>query len=349
MNVFLKLGTIAVMTGTLAVAADTKQPYRPDPWITTKTKLALYTAENVSGTSINVDTFNGRVTLHGKVETAAERTRAEEIAKQIEGVLGVRNLVQVVPGAKKKSVKFEDAVVADRVKLALDSDAALKDSQVRVASVNNGVVLLDGKASSLSAHLRAVRVANRVEGVSRVASEVKSPEVLSDREIRMEEEAAQKAPAPSAGTGSTFSDMWITTSSKARLLADGDTPAMDINVDTDDGVVTLFGVVPTEGSKAAAEADVWKVSGVKKVDNALQVVPAKDQKAVEVRDADAVTGAKTALAEKAAFKDVSVDVKNGAARLTGTVANQADWLMAAVTVRSSPGIRSVNNDLKVKP
>ncbi|HEX6852457.1 MAG TPA: BON domain-containing protein [Candidatus Polarisedimenticolaceae bacterium] len=349
MNVFLKLGTIAVMTGTLAVAADTKQPYRPDPWITTKTKLALYTAEDVSGTSINVDTFNGRVTLHGKVETAAERTRAEEIAKRIEGVLGVRNLVQVVPGTKKKSVKFEDAVVADRVKLALDSDAALKDSQVRVASVNNGVVLLDGKASSLSAHLRAVRVATRVEGVNRVASEVKSPEVLSDREIRMEEEAAQKAPAPSTGTGSTFLDMWITTSSKARLLADGDTPAMDINVDTDDGVVTLFGVVPTEGSKAAAEAEVWKVSGVKKVDNALQVVPSKDQKAVEVRDADAVTDAKAALAEKAAFKDVSVDVKNGAARLTGTVANQADWLMAAVTVRSSPGIRSVNNDLKVKP
>lgn len=350
MNVFLKLGTLALMTGTLAVAADTKQPYRPDPWITTKAKLALYTAENVSGTDISVDTFNGRVTLHGKVETTAERTRAEEITKQIEGVLTVRNLLQVVPDAKKKAVKFEDAVVADRVKLALDGDAALKDSQVRVASVNNGVVLLDGKAASLSAHLRAVRVASHVEGVHRVASQVKSPEVLSDREIRMEEEATAKAPTGAAPTmASAFSDMWITTSSKARLLADGDTPAMDINVDTEDGVVTLFGVVPTEASKAAAEADVWKVSGVKKVDNALQVVSAKEQKAVEVQDADAVAGAKAALANKSAFKDVTVDVKNGAARLTGTVANQADWLMAAVTVRSSSGIRSVNNDLKVKP
>ena len=172
MNVVLKLGTIALMTGTLAVAADTKQPYRPDPWITTKTKLALYPAENVSGTSINVDTFNGRVTLHGKVETAAEKARAEEITKQIEGVLGVRNLVQVVPGTKKEATKFEDAVVADRVKLALDSDAALKDSQIRVASVNKGVVLLDGKAASLSAHLRAVKVAKRGDGVSRVASQV---------------------------------------------------------------------------------------------------------------------------------------------------------------------------------
>ena len=349
MKLFLNLVSLALMTGTLAVAADTRQPSRPDPWITMKTKIALYTAENVSGTNINVDTVNGRVTLHGKVETAAESARATEVAKQIEGVVQVRNLLQVVPDSRKKATNLEDAVISDRVTLALDADAALKDSGIRVKSVNKGVVLLSGKASSLSAHLRAIRVAARVEGVRRVASEVESPDMLSDQEIRMEGEVAQLPPAGSApGVASMFSDMWISTAAKVRLLADGDTPALDINVDTDNGVVTLFGVVPTKESKAAAEADVWKVSGVKKVDNVLQVVPAKEQKAVEVRDADAMTGAKTALATTDAFKNVSVDVKNGAARLTGTVANQSDWLMAAVTVRSSPGIRSVNNDLKVK-
>jgi hyperosmotically inducible protein len=141
--------------------------------------------------------------------------------------------------------------------------------------------------------------------------------------------------------------MWITTAAKVRLMADGDTPAMEINVDTDDGVVTLFGVVPTKESKAAAEANVAKVSGVKKVENALQVVPPEKQEAVEVKDEEALEAAKKALQIKDAFKDVSVEVKNGVARLTGTVQNQSDWLMAAVSVRGSRGVRSVNNDLKV--
>ena len=48
------------------------------------------------------------------------------------------------------------------------------------------------------------------------------------------------------------------------------------------------------------------------------------------------------------FKDVSVEVKNGVVRLTGTVTRQSDRLMAAVRARSCNGVRSVNNDLRVK-
>lgn len=349
MKMFLKLASLALMTGTLTVAAETQEPYRPDPWITTKTKIALLTADDVSGMSVNVDTVNGRVTLHGKVETAGEKVRAEEIAKRIEGVTQVRNLLQVVPDTKKKATKHEDTAISKSVKAALESDAALQDSKINVASVNKGVVLLGGTASSLSAHLRAIRVAARVDGVHRVASEVKSPDMLADREIRQDEQTAQKPPVSTdRGIGTTFSDMWISTAAKVRLMADGETPAMDINVDTENGVVTLFGIVPTKEAKAAAEADVRKVDGVKQVDNALQVVPAEKQEAGEVRDEDALEAAKKALAGKSAFKNVSVDVKNGVARLTGNVPSQSDWLMAAVTVRSSRGVRSVNNDLSVK-
>jgi osmotically-inducible protein OsmY len=91
-----------------------------------------------------------------------------------------------------------------------------------------------------------------------------------------------------------------------------------------------------------------KLSGVKHVDNLLQVVPVEAQKAVETRDDIVLEAAKETLRSRTAFKDVSVDVKNGVARLTGTVATEGDWLMAAVTVRASTGVRSVNNDLKVK-
>lgn len=349
MNVFVKMVPLALMAGTLAIAANTDQPYRPDPWITTKTKIALLTSADVPGTRVNVDTISGRVTLHGTVATAAEKARAEAIAKQIEGTTEVRNLLQVVPDKNKKATRLEDAVVQNSAETALESDEALSGSKIYVQSVNKGVVLLAGKADSLSAHLRAIRDVAATDGVIRVASEVQSPDTMADREIRHDEIRAQSPTIASArGVGQAFADMWISTAAKVRLMADGDTPAMSINVDTEDGVVTLFGIVPTNESKEAAGADVAKVSGVKRVENALEVVAPDEQAAGEVRDDEAVETAEDVLRANGAYDDVSVDVKNGVARLTGTVSNQSDWLMAAVTVRSSRGIKSVHNDLTVQ-
>ena len=62
--------------------------------------------------------------------------------------------------------------------------------------------------------------------------------------------------------GEAASDMWITSATKMRLLADPRTPALDINVDTRAGIVTLFGIVPSQDAKAAAADDARKVSGV---------------------------------------------------------------------------------------
>jgi osmotically-inducible protein OsmY len=64
-----------------------------------KTKLALLTTAGVSGRAINVDTVFGRVTLHGTVRSAEEQAKAETVARQINGVQGVSNLLQVVAAA----------------------------------------------------------------------------------------------------------------------------------------------------------------------------------------------------------------------------------------------------------
>jgi osmotically-inducible protein OsmY len=47
---------------------------------------------------------------------------------------------------------------------------------VKVASVNNGVVLLSGETPSLDMKLRAIETAWNVTGVKRVASEIKAEE-----------------------------------------------------------------------------------------------------------------------------------------------------------------------------
>ena len=52
--------------------------------------------------------------------------------------------------------------------------------------------------------------------------------------------------------------------------------------------------------------------------------------------------------EKAEYKDIKVDVKNGVVRLTGTVPTGARRLEAAVLARSIQGVRAVNDDLRLE-
>jgi hyperosmotically inducible periplasmic protein len=159
---------VALLVPAFAVADS------PDSWITTKAKLALLTADDVSATSVNVDTVNGNVTLHGKVRSEAEKERAEASVKGIDGVKSVKNLLQVVPEAAKDNVNVSDDRIKEKVESSIKTDPSLKD--VKVASVNKGVVLLSGKSDSLASKLKAVETAYKVDGVKRVATEIETQE-----------------------------------------------------------------------------------------------------------------------------------------------------------------------------
>ncbi|MGE0811804.1 MAG: BON domain-containing protein [Vicinamibacterales bacterium] len=165
-----------LIASALAVAAMAAAPSdalaQKDAWITMKTKIALMTADDVSATDLNVDTVNGKVTLHGKVGAEAEKMAAERVAKGIDGVSSVQNLLQVVPPSKEAMTEATDEDITTRVKAALKAEMALKTSSIDVASVNKGVVLLSGKAASLEAHLKAIETARAVKGVRRVGTEV---------------------------------------------------------------------------------------------------------------------------------------------------------------------------------
>jgi osmotically-inducible protein OsmY len=315
-----------------------------DAWITTKTKITLFTTQDVSSNAINVDTVDGMVTLHGKVTSAEEKAKAEGEAKKIAGVKSVRNLLQVVPSRRENAVTASDAQLKDRVATALKGDRSLDDGSIAVQSIHAGVVLLGGKAASASDHLRAIQTARAVPGVIRVETEVTSPDALTDEELRRDSSPKSGADRGIVGAAK---DMWITTDTKARLLADSRTPALDINVDTWNGTVTLFGTVSSKDARAAAEADARQVSGVTRVDNQLEVVPSAKAEAVQARDEDLTTAVKQTLGRREDLKGVDVDVKNGVARLTGAVDSEQQRLDASIAARSTPGIRAVTNDLRI--
>ena len=69
-----------------------------DGWLWVKTRFDLATADDLRDSTINVDVENARVTLTGTVANAAQRARAEAVAKAVEGVTSVRNQLRVGTG-----------------------------------------------------------------------------------------------------------------------------------------------------------------------------------------------------------------------------------------------------------
>lgn len=85
---------IFVAGGAFANDPKSGQPLT-DTMITTKVKTELAKDDETKARHINVTTKNGVVRLSGLVDTAAEKQKAEEDVKNIEGVMSVDNQLTV--------------------------------------------------------------------------------------------------------------------------------------------------------------------------------------------------------------------------------------------------------------
>jgi len=145
-----------------------------DTWITTKIRIALMTTDGAGRDAVKVDTEHGKVTIHGTVDSEAVKEKAEATVRTVGGVTEVRNLLQVVKESSQHAVKAEDKDVKEGVEKALKADRNLDG--IKVKSVDNGLVFLDGTATSLARSLQAIEVAYGVRGVRQVASGIETKE-----------------------------------------------------------------------------------------------------------------------------------------------------------------------------
>lgn len=83
-----------VLAGCAGAGAKTGQ-YVDDSTITTKVKTSFATDKTVSAMDVRVETSNGNVRLSGFVDSAAEKQRAEELARSVAGVKSVTNAITV--------------------------------------------------------------------------------------------------------------------------------------------------------------------------------------------------------------------------------------------------------------
>ena len=74
---------------------QTAGAYVDDSVITASVKTGMLEDDRVAGTSITVETLNGTVMLSGFAKSEAERTAAESIAKNVDGVKVVKNEIAI--------------------------------------------------------------------------------------------------------------------------------------------------------------------------------------------------------------------------------------------------------------
>ena len=70
-----------------------------DGWLWTKTRFELAAADDLRDSTINVDVENAVVTLSGTVASGEQKSKAEAVAKAVEGVKSVKNLMKVSANA----------------------------------------------------------------------------------------------------------------------------------------------------------------------------------------------------------------------------------------------------------
>jgi hyperosmotically inducible protein len=66
-----------------------------DSAITTKVKAKLLEDQRLKGFGIDVDTHQGEVTLTGGVDTAESKSRASQLARSVDGVKRINNMLKV--------------------------------------------------------------------------------------------------------------------------------------------------------------------------------------------------------------------------------------------------------------
>ena len=86
---------IALMSGCQSMTGSTAGQNVDDSTITASVKTKLAGEKLSTLTRVEADTTRGVVTLNGVVESAEQRARVEALTRQVDGVRGVNNNLQV--------------------------------------------------------------------------------------------------------------------------------------------------------------------------------------------------------------------------------------------------------------
>ncbi len=213
-----------------------------------------------------------------------------------------------------------DAQIQQGVLQELKWDTRVEETDVGV-EVDQGVVTLTGTVSSYAKRLAAEEAAHRVAGVLDVANDV---------QVRV--------PGSWART-----DTDIAHAVRRALEDDVEVPDERIQSTVTGGVVTLAGSVDFWHQRVDAERAVRQLAGVRGLTNQLSV-SLTPRRAEEVRQE--IEAALERRAERTA-EHIEVSVQDGTVTLTGPVHSWSERQAVIGAARFSPGVRAVNDRLRI--
>lgn len=215
-------------------------------------------------------------------------------------------------------------------------------------SVDQGTALLKGKVENEVDRELAERIALDIKGIDKV-----------DNQLEIDAQVAAE-PGAKASMAQRFEDATLTATVKSKLLWSSVTGALNIDVDAQDGVITLKGRAQSPEAKEVAGNLATNTDGVMSVNNlisisaadsiASRVDPQVNNPIEDLSDAWITSKVKSSLIYSKNLDgiNIKVDTKSGLVSLNGVVANFAEKELAVEIAKNIRGVKGVNADaLKV--
>jgi hyperosmotically inducible periplasmic protein len=202
--------------------------------------------------SIKIHSQDGVVTLTGTVAEDSQKTLAENTVASLPGVKSVDNELTV---NGEQPAEHSDGWITMKVKTALLFHRHVSGAATTVYT-KDGVVTLQGEASSMAQKELTTEYAKDVDNV---------------KEVKNEMTIANSPPTPDSTIGDKIDDASITAQVKSTLMTHRSTSVLHTTVSTADGVVTLGGIAKNDAEKALVTKLVNDVKGVNSVINNMTI------------------------------------------------------------------------------
>jgi osmotically-inducible protein OsmY len=199
-----------------------------------------------------VTTNDSIVTLTGTVSQRVHRSMAEETVAALPGVVRVDNKLQV---KVEEQGDTEDAWIGTKVKTMLLFHRDLSGLKTKV-DVKDGVVSLQGQASSLAQKELATEYVKDIEGVKSVKNDLN----VENNQITTFDKV-----------GVYIDDASITSQVKLALLFHRSTSVIKTKVETKNGKVTVSGIAKNGAEKELVGKLVTNINGVKSINNKITI------------------------------------------------------------------------------
>jgi hyperosmotically inducible protein len=243
---------LLLATGAMLVSTTSLRASDTDDRIESSAKKSYNFKTYLKNDSIKTESKDGAVVLTGTVAESSHKSLAQDTVEGLPGVKSVDNQL-VVKG--EAPAEHSDTWISMKVKSALLFHRNVSATGTSVY-VKDGIVTLQGEASSIAQKELTTEYAKDVDNV---------------KDVNNEMTVAKTPSKPGETMGEKIDDASITAEVRSSLLSHRSTSALKTKVETTDGAVTVSGIAKNAAEKSLVTKLVTDIDGVTSVINNMTI------------------------------------------------------------------------------